>query len=296
MLIGAQNVFLSAEGADQHEQRRLGQVEVREHGLEDFEFEAWIDEQVCGSAAGEDSSRAGANRMFEGADGGGADGDDAPRFAESVVDSVGSCCGDGIRLGVEFVIFDAPDANGLKSPEADVKSDLGGFDSTLTDALENFRGEVKAGGGSGDGAARIGIDGLITIAVTRRIGAGDVGRERDVADAIEGGEEICDRLEADAALAKFCARQNFGLQFVMVAEEEVLAYADFAAGTDEAFPVIGLGGELASEQHFDAAVKKIAGSGIMRADRLSASASAAAVKPGGKDASVVEHDQIARPQ
>ena len=113
-----------------------------------------------------------------------------------------------------------------------------------------------------------------------------------MAYAIEGGEEICDRREADAAFAEFRASQNFRLQFVTVAEKEVLADADLASGTNQAFPVVGLGGQLAGQQHFDAAVKKIGGAGMVRTDRLSASACAAAIKPCRKDAGVVEHDAI----
>jgi hypothetical protein len=82
----------------------------------------------------------------------------------------------------------------------------------------------------------------------------------------------------------------------MLAEEQVFTHANLASGTGQAFPIVRLGGELASEQHLDAAVKKIAGSGILRADRLSPSPSTAAVKPGGKHACVVEHDQVAGPQ
>ena len=237
-----------------------------------------------------------ANRVFEGANGGGADGDDATRSTESVIDGGGGAGGDGIRLGVEFVIFDALDADRLKGSQADVQGDIGGFDPPLADAVENFRGEMKSGGGGGDGAARVGIDGLIALAIAGRVRARNVRRERDVADAIEGGEEICDRLEADAALAKFSASQDLGLQFVAFAEEQAFADADLAAGTDQAFPIVGVGGKLSRQQHFDAAVEEIAGCGIVRTDRLSAGAFAAAVEPGGKDAGVVEDHQVAGPQ
>ena len=56
MFVGAQNVFLTAEGADQHEQRGLREVEVGQHRLDHFEFEAWIDEEVCCGSARDDGS------------------------------------------------------------------------------------------------------------------------------------------------------------------------------------------------------------------------------------------------
>ena len=98
------------------------------------------------------------------------------------------------------------------------------------------------------------------------------------------------------ALAEFRAGQDLGLQFVMLAEEQAFADADLASGTNQAFPIVGLGGELARQQNFDAAVEEITRRGIARADRLSASAFATAIEAGGKDASVVEDDQIAGPQ
>jgi len=70
-----------------------------------------------------------------------------------------------------------------------------------------------------------------------------------VADAIEGGEEvfvlISGGLEADVALAEFGAGDDLGLQFVVFAEIKMFADANFAAGTNQAFPVVGLSRELA---------------------------------------------------
>jgi hypothetical protein len=44
--IGAKNVLPASEGADQHEQSGLRQVEVGEHRLDDFEFEARVNEDI----------------------------------------------------------------------------------------------------------------------------------------------------------------------------------------------------------------------------------------------------------
>jgi hypothetical protein len=91
---------------------------------------------------------------------------------------------------MEFVILDLIDANWLEGSEADVKRDFRGLDATLADAVENFLSEMEAGGGSGYRSSLLGVDGLIALAIAGRIGARDVGRKRDVANAIEGGEEI----------------------------------------------------------------------------------------------------------
>jgi hypothetical protein len=46
-----------------------------------------------------------------------------------------------------LVIFDALDADGLKSPQADVQGDIDSLDPAVADAVEDFRCEMKAGGG-----------------------------------------------------------------------------------------------------------------------------------------------------
>jgi hypothetical protein len=181
---------------------------------------------------------------------------------------------------VEFVIFDATDADRLEGSEADVQRDIDGLDAALTDSVENLRREVETGGRRGYRSALIRIDGLIALAIAGGVRTRDVGRERDVADAIEGGKEvivILEGLKADIPPAELCARQDLGLQFILVAKEKAFADSDFAAGANQALPFVGIGCELTSEKDFDAAV----------------GAFAAAIKPGRKDAGIVEDDEVA---
>jgi len=165
VFVGVQDVFLAAKRADQHEQRGLWQMEIREHRLDDLEFEPWINEEVRRGGAGADGSCAGPHRVFESPNGSGADGDNPARLAKSLVDGGSGGGGDGIRLRVEFVILDALDVDGLKCSQADVQGNLGGLDPAPADAVEDFRGEMKACGRSGDGTAPIGIDGLVAFAI-----------------------------------------------------------------------------------------------------------------------------------
>ena len=150
MVVGMEDVFASAEGADQHEQGGLREVEIGEHGAHCLEFEAGVDEEVGSGGTRENGSCAEANRMFEGADGGGTDGDDAARGEESLIDRGGCGGGNGIRFGMKFVILDALDVDGLKRSEADVQGDLDGLDFALADAVKDLRGEVETGGRGGD--------------------------------------------------------------------------------------------------------------------------------------------------
>ncbi len=287
MFVGGQDVFASAEGTYQHQQRRLRQVEVCQHRLDHFKFETCcgirINKKVGRCWACDDCSGAYSNRMFEGANRCGANGNYPAPAAEREIDGRGGAGGDGVGLGVELVILDAIDADRLESSQADVQRDPGGLDAALTDSVENLRGEVETGGGRGYRSPLLGIDGLIAIAIVGGIRARDVGRERDVADAIEGREKIIHALgglKTDVALAELSARQDFSLEFNLIAEEKAFADSDFAAGANQALPIVGIGRELASEEDFDAA----------------GSAFAAAIKPGRKNAGIVEDDEIAGSQ
>jgi hypothetical protein len=211
MSVSAQDVFLTAEGADQHKQRGFWQVEIRKQRPDYFEFETpfdiWINEKVRRRGSCDDDSPTRPNRVFETPDCSGANSDDSPRFAESLVDGGSGGGRYGVGLRVEFVILDTLDADRLKCSQTDVQCYVGGLDPALANAIENLRCEVKARGGGRDRTELFGINGLVALAIARRIRPRDIGRKRDVADAIKDGEEIVlvrkDRLETDAALAKF---------------------------------------------------------------------------------------------
>jgi len=64
VFVGMENAVSSSESADQHEQGGLGEVEVGQHRLHYFEFEAGIDEHVCRGGAGDNGSCAEANGVF----------------------------------------------------------------------------------------------------------------------------------------------------------------------------------------------------------------------------------------
>jgi hypothetical protein len=72
-------------------------------------------------------------------------------------------------------------------------------------------------------------------------------------------------------------------------EKELFARGDFAAGTNQALPLIGISTELTSQQDLNASAKEVMGRRIRRTKRLRFEASAAAVKASGKHAGVVEY-------
>jgi hypothetical protein len=73
----------------------------------------------------------------------------------------------------------------------------------------------------------------------------------------------------------------------------MFAHADFAAGANQAFPIVGTGRKLTGEKNLDATLQEIASTGIALADGLGVRAFAPSIKTRGKNASVVEHKQVA---
>jgi hypothetical protein len=231
--------------------------------------------------------------MLKSANGCSAHGNDATRIAASLIDGSGCAGRNGISLGVDLVILNALHANRLKSSQSYMQCDVGRLDPALANAIEDFWSEMKSGRGGGYRTPLLRIDGLIAFAIAGRILTRDVGREGHVSDAIENGMEIVNRLEANAAFTEFPSAENFGLQLIVFTEKQPFTYANLAAGTNQTSPIVRLGGELAGEQNLNPALEKIARCGITLADSVSPRAIAAAVQPGGKDAGIVEYQQIA---
>src|SRR3989442_12844235 len=91
----------------------------------------------------------------------------APRI-ERAIDLVRSFTRDDIRLAVKFVIFHTLDTDRLKSSQADMKRNLGGFDTTLTNTVKNLRSKVQATGRRSDGTAFVRAKSLVTCPPFRR--------------------------------------------------------------------------------------------------------------------------------
>ena len=80
-----------------------------------------------------------------------------------------------------------------------------------------------------------------------------------MAELFEQVEEISYGLKTEAAFAESGAGDDFGLQAIgFTAKEQALTHADFAAGTDQAFPFVGVTGKLRGQQDLNAAAEKVA--------------------------------------
>ena len=69
----------------------------------------------------------------------------------------------------------------------------------------------------------------------------NVGRQRDVADAVEHAEKVVDGRKFDQTIAEFSALQHFGFKHdlaVRRGKDKALADGDFAAGPHERMPAV----------------------------------------------------------
>lgn len=158
---------------------------------------------------------------------------------------------------MDTVLFDLFDVDRLKRAQADVQGDLGRFDAAGAYFVQDLRSEVQSRRGGRDRAALAGVHRLITLPVVGTVGASEVGRQGDVAQALQRGEEIRRRGEAQAPFAVVSACHDLGQEFALP-EFEVFAHVDFASGTDQGFPFGRILAELPGQQYLDPAFQEIA--------------------------------------
>jgi len=102
-----------------------------------------------------------------------------------------------------------------------------------------------------------------------------VALKSQVQERIKAGDtRFSDALELMTFLANLIGSEHIE-RFIPLAEKQAFAHADFAAGPNQAFPIVRLGGELAGQENLDAAAEGIACRRIVRADRVGAGAFAA---------------------
>ena len=181
--VGGEHRFPAAEGGDEHEQRALGQVEVRQHRGDDPEAVAGEDQERGLAGAGirfEDA------RRLEDAHGGGADGDDPAGGGEPRADRAPRGLREGEGLGVEVV---PPRVVGADRPEgavADPEIEVGDLDALCFEPPEHRLVEVEACGGRRHGPGAPGVHRLVALPVggLRRFAGADVRGERRLAHAL----------------------------------------------------------------------------------------------------------------
>src|SRR6266496_523434 len=108
-----------------------------------------------------------------------------------------------------------------------MQRDLGRIDATRMHTRQDFGREMQTGRGRGDRSPLLRINRLVALAVLRTVLSPDIWRQRHMPDALDGGKEIGQWIEAQNALAKFSAGNDFGSQFV--AKCQPLTDTDLAA-------------------------------------------------------------------
>ena len=126
MAIGCKDCFAPREGADKHEQARLGQMEVGEQAADEAEVEAWRDEDLClAGVRFKWTADCLLCTVFQRANDGGADGDDAACTARSVVDGV--CCGLGECIAFAMQVnLTCRVISALSTPRSRIRSRISG--------------------------------------------------------------------------------------------------------------------------------------------------------------------------
>ena len=88
--------------------------------------------------------------VLEGADYGGADGDDPSMVGACAIDSVCGGGADCVALAVKAHVFESVNTEGRKGAETDVEGEFGDFDAFQSERIEQLGRKVQPCGGSGD--------------------------------------------------------------------------------------------------------------------------------------------------
>src|SRR5207302_3924063 len=113
---------------------------------------------------------------------------------------------------------------------------------------QNLSGEVQPRRGGGGRAFFTRENRLVALAVAWFIGALDVWRQRNVANALERPEKVLLTVEADGALPQRSARND--LRFEAARKGDVRSDPQRAPGTDQRLPLAAIGRFGPQQQNF----------------------------------------------
>ena len=266
-------MLVAGEGADQHNQGALRQMEVGDQSVQYLKLVARIDKDVgVALLLVQRQALFGAQRL-EGAAAGGAHRDDPLAVCLSLVDQVRRLLRQIVVLGVHLVLGDLVLLNRTEGAKANVQRHRRDVDPLCADLVQQFVGEVQPRGRCSGRTQLVGIDGLIALVVLEL--RGDVGRQRHVADLLEHRVDAFPLVgKADQAVAALHRLQHLaGHQ--PIAKGELDPRLCLFTGFDQRFPDVLL--LLFQQQHLDVP----AGVGFD------------AVQARRDNAGVVDHQQVA---
>jgi hypothetical protein len=176
------------EGGDQHQQRRLGQVEVGDEGVHDVEAVAWGDEDV--GFVGARSQLPGLRRRllcggFQCPQAGGADRHHTATARVGIADGVDGGLRQGVALAVHLVLGHIFHPHRLEGAGAHMQRHPGGAHTLTAQRIQHSRVEMQACGRRCHRTGLAGVDGLVARLVVGGRGVLDVGRQRQLAELVE---------------------------------------------------------------------------------------------------------------
>ena len=174
-------------------------MEIGNERVDALEFVRRIDENG-GIAAARAQKAVLVRDRFQGAHGGGADGDDPPPLALGGIDGLRRLLAHAVVFGVHDVVRQILLLDGAEGTQSDVQQNLRNLHPHALDFLQKLAGKMQTRGGRGGGAVRLAIHRLIAVFVLQFFM--DIRRERHGADAGENILEYAVEMKIDDALAR----------------------------------------------------------------------------------------------
>lgn len=199
LAVGVENGLTAGEGRDEEEQRRLGEVEIRDYGVNGLELVAGPDHQT--GLARARHQPIGLDRTFQRSYGGGADRYDAMTTRSRGGVGLRGVVRDEVWLRRDAMVGNVLGVYARESSRTDMKQDLVNANPPSPEPGQEGLGEVQACGGRGDAAGLFREDGLVSISIQGPIGAIDIGGKRQMAQPLEELQEVGAALKSHRASA-----------------------------------------------------------------------------------------------
>ena len=272
--VSRQGLLPARQGAYQHDERRLRQVEIRDQAVQDLEPVPRIDKDTGPVALRVDDALV-IRRGLDGPAAGGADADDPAARSLHRVDPIRRVLGDDIELRVHVVLQDVLLLHRAESSETHVERDMNDVNAHFFDLLQEFLREMQARCRCRGASVVLSVDRLIAVPVLQLVG--DVGRKRHLSQLIQDLLEDPVVAELDKAVS-FLRLSDDGPLQEPAAEAHHSAGAALLSRLHQGLPNVVL---LPREkQHLD----------------LRAGALFLADQPGGDDLCVVDDEAVPFPE
>ena len=245
MMIGGQNVIFPGERGDQHDQRGLRQMKIRQESVHHLKPVAGIDENIRPAALRPDAAVLRGSR-FKGSAARRPDADHPASVRPGPVDDVGRFLFDPVILRMHMVFGDFFDLDRPKCAESHMQRHMGDFHPHVLHLIEHLRRKMQSGRRRRGGSLMLRVNCLVPVFILKLMP--DVRRQRHLAEPVEDFLENSLIRKLNQAVSVIHDLEHFSLQDA-VAENKFIAGAAFLSRTDERFPDIV---RIAlQKQHFD---------------------------------------------